>query len=106
MPTYSPADFEGSPFQYGQKIRIHLYDHTGNLLGSITGELAAREPNVNVARREDDPPVYKTLYWVRNLEGYQRPHPELPGQFERVEESWFAEQDLQPLEVPPGLSFN
>lgn len=101
MPTYSPADFEGAPFAFGQRVRIHLYTHQGVLLGTITGELAGREPKVNVARDPEAPPQYKTLYWVKNIEGYQRPHEDTAmaaaGQAEDITEGWFAEQDLQPL---------
>ena len=113
MPTYSPADFENSPFNYRDRVRVHLYDRQGRMVGTITGRVHAREQDVDVGRTPDGQPMYKTLYWVREIEGYQRPHPELPGHTEAIEEGWFAEQDLQKIgeadDAPrplPNLHFN
>ncbi|MEM1094166.1 MAG: hypothetical protein AAGJ10_06145 [Bacteroidota bacterium] len=117
MATYSPADFEGSPFTYGQRVKIHLYTQHGLLIRTITGTLAAREPDVNVARLPDAPPVYKTLYWVKELQGYERPHPDPTlaeaGQMEPIDESWFAEQDIEAIDerrednpLLSGVKFN
>ncbi|MEO1076240.1 MAG: hypothetical protein AAFX41_09790 [Bacteroidota bacterium] len=108
MATYSPADFDGSPFDYGQRVRIHLYSREGFLLGTILGTLAAREPKVNVARDPEGPPQFKTLYWVKDIEGYDRPHEDLPDTTEPVEEGWFAEQDIEPVDerLPPHITFN
>lgn len=112
MATYSPADFENSPFRYGERVKVHLYTADGLLIKSITGTLAAREEKVNVARDPEGKPLYKTLYWIKDLEGYERPHPDAQlaeaGEKEKIEEGWFAEQDIEKIEEGPltNLRFN
>lgn len=105
MATYSPADFEDSPFAYGERVRVHLYTSDGILIKTITGTLAAREKDVNVARDPEGRPQYKTLYWVKEIEGYERPHPDPAmaeaGMTETIEEAWFAEQDIEKLDRGP-----
>ncbi len=102
MPTYSTDDFEGSPFDYKEKVRLHLYASNGALMKTVTGRLYARETGVDVGGRK------KTLVWVKDIEGYEVPHEDLPGHTQEKREGWFPEHDVEKIEDGPlaGLSRN
>jgi hypothetical protein len=50
----------------------------------------------------------KTLVWLKDIEGYEKPHEDLPDTTEEVEEAWFSEEALRKKEGDPldGVSFN
>lgn len=108
MPTYSEADFEDSRFEHGERVRILLrHPKHGGVYGTAEGTCAAREENVEFEAR-DGTMRTKTLVWLKDIDGYQRSHDDLPGTMEDVEEAWFAEDALRKKEgdLLDGVSFN
>ena len=108
MPTYSEADFENSRFDYGERVRILLrHPKLGGTFGEAEGTCAAREENVEFEAR-DGTMRTKTLVWLKDIEGYEKPHEDLPGKKEQVDEAWFAEEALRKKEgdLLDGVSFN
>ncbi|HKL88976.1 MAG TPA: hypothetical protein VJ884_08205 [Salinibacter sp.] len=108
MPTYSDADFEDSRFDHGERVRILLrHPKLGGVYGEAEGTCAAREQNVEFEAR-DGTMRTKTLVWLKDIEGYEKPHEDLPDTTEEVEEAWFAEEALRKKEGDPldGVSFN
>lgn len=103
MPTYSPADFEDSSFEYKEKVKLHLYAPNGLLMKTVTGRLHGREEGVDVGRGRK-----KTLVWVKEIEGYEVPHEDLPDMTEERTEGWFPEHDIEKIEegLKAGLSRN
>lgn len=108
MATYSEADFEDSRFDYGERVRILLrHPKLGGVFGEAEGTCAARETDVTFEAR-DGTERTKTLVWLKDIEGYEKPHENLPDTKEEVEEAWFAEEALRKQEGDPldGVSFN
>ncbi len=97
MATYSPHDFEGSRFRYNERVRLHLYAPNGALMKTVTGRLHAREQGVDVGGGRT-----KTLVWVREIEGYQVLHEDLPGHYVEKTEGWFPEHDIEKLDAEAG----
>ncbi|MDZ7826696.1 MAG: hypothetical protein U5R48_12530 [Gammaproteobacteria bacterium] len=66
-----------------------------------------REKNVEFEAR-DGTMRTKTLVWLKDIDGYKRPHENLPDTFEDVEEAWFAEDALRKMQgdLLDGVSFN
>ena len=50
----------------------------------------------------------KTLVWLKDIEGYKRPHEDLPNTLEEVDEAWFSEDALRKKQgdLLDGVSFN
>lgn len=108
MPTYSEADFKNSRFDHGERVRILLRNpRHGAVYGEAKGTCVAREENVEFEAR-DGTMRTKTLVWLKDIEGYKKPHEDLPGKFKEVEEAWFAEEALRKIGGDPldGVSFN
>jgi hypothetical protein len=108
MASYSPEDFEGSRFEHGERVRVVLRHPTyGFVMGEAEGTCAAREENVEFEAR-DGTMRTKTLVWLKDMEGYERPHEDLPDTTEEVDEAWFAEGALRKKEGDPldDISFN
>ena len=108
MPTYSDADFDDSRFEYGERVRILLrHPKLGGVYGEAEGTCAAREQNVEFEAR-DGTMRTKTLVWLKEIEGYEKPHEDLPDTTTEVDEAWFAEEALRKKEGDPldGVSFN
>lgn len=107
MATYSDADFEDSRFDYGERVRVQLRHPRGFVMGEVQGTCAGREKDRSFETPEGKT-ITKTLVWVKELEGYEKPHPNLPDTTQKVEEAWFAEEDLRKLQgdILDGLSTN
>lgn len=93
----------------GKRVRVHLYDRQGRLLGAIEGRVADVAEKVDVALREGEE-ILKDLAYVVDIAPVQGPAgPD--GTPEEVPytssagtegEGWFAVQDLQVLDAPDG----
>lgn len=108
MPTYSEEDFTDSRFDYGERVRILLrHPKLGGVYDEAEGTCVAREENVEFEAR-DGTMRTKTLVWLKDIEGYEKPHEDLPDKTEEVDEAWFAEEALRKKEGDPldGVSFN
>lgn len=108
VPTYSEADFEDSRFDYGERVRILLrHPKLGGVYGEAEGTCAAREEDIEFEAK-DGTMRTKTLVWLKDIEGYEKPHEDLPDTTQEVEEAWFAEEALRKKEGDPldGVSFN
>lgn len=102
MATYSPKDFEGSRFNYMEEVKLHLYAPNGAIMKTVTGRLYAREKNVDVSKDEAGgapakKPRRKTLVWIKEIEGYEVPHEDLPDTTQAKTEGWFPEHDIEKL---------
>ncbi len=85
----------------GRRVRIHLYDRSGMIVGSIEGRVADVAPGVEVA----DGMKKDLAYIVDIVTG----DPDVPYQNSAGEEneSWFAIQDLEVIdEQVPRLFSN
>mgnify|MGYP006274664849 FL=1 len=108
MATHSTQDFEGSRFSYGERVRVLLRHPTyGHVMGEAEGTCAAREVDVEF-ETPDGKTRTKTLVWLKDMEGYEKPHPNVPDQTKSVEEAWFAEEALRKKEgdLLDNVSFN
>jgi len=76
----------------GKRVRIHLYDRGGRVLGSIEGRVADVAPSVEVAEG-----MKKDLAYVVDI---TTGDPEVPYRNSTGEEneSWFAIQDLEVID--------
>jgi hypothetical protein len=108
MATYSEADFETSRFDYGERVRILLrHPKHGGVFGVAEGTCEAREVDVEF-EAPDGTMRRKTLVWLKDIEGYEKPHDNIPDETKEVKEAWFAEEALRKLEgdMLDGVSFN
>ena len=108
MATYSEADFETSRFDYGERVRILLrHPQHGGVFGEAMGTCAAREENVEFEAKDGSMRT-KTLVWLKDIDGYQKPHDDLPDKMKDVKEAWFAEDALRKRQgdLLDGVSFN
>lgn len=90
----------GGKFSIGDRVRIHLYDRAGRVLGTIEGRVADFAPETEVA-----PGMRKNLVYVTHIQGYQRP--DATGELQDTDEGWFADTDLEKVEdeEAPGPRF-
>ena len=108
MATYSEKDFTDSRFDYGERVRILLrHPKFGGVYDEAEGTCAAQEENVEFEAR-DGTERTKTLVWLKDIEGYEKPHEDLSDTTQEVDEAWFAEEALRKKEGDPldGVSFN
>lgn len=108
MATHSEADFEDSRFNHGERVRILLrHPKHGGVYGEAEGTCTARERNVEFEARDGSMRT-KTLVWLKDIEGYKRPHEDLPNTLEEVDEAWFSEDALRKKQgdLLDGVSFN
>jgi hypothetical protein len=77
----------------GKRVRIHLYDRGGRVLGSIEGRVADVAPAVEVADG-----MKKDLAYIVDI---TTGDPEVPYRNSTGEEneSWFAIQDLEVIDA-------
>jgi hypothetical protein len=66
----------------GKRVRVHLYDREGRMVGTTEGRVSDFSAQVQVA-----PDIKKDLVYVTEME-YKSPHLEAEG------EGWFAVQDV------------
>jgi hypothetical protein len=108
MATYSSEDFRDSRFDYGERVRVLLrHPKFGHVMGEAKGTCAGREENVEFETENGEERV-KTLVWLKDMEGYEKPHDNLPGETKEVEDAWFAEEALRKRDgdLLDGVSFN
>lgn len=75
----------------GKRVRVHLYDHDGNLLGAIEGRIADQAFDVEVA-----PGMKKDLAYVVDIKAGDAPYQNSAGE---ENEGWFALQDMEVIET-------
>jgi len=110
MPTDSDpyGYFDDSRFDLGERVRILLrHPKHGGVFGEATGRLAAREEDVTFEAK-DGTERTKTLVWLKDIEGYQKPHPNIPGQTKKVRDAWFSEDAIRKMDgdLLDNVSFN
>jgi len=106
--THTDDDFTDSRFSHGERVRVLLRHPTyGHVMATAEGTCAAREKDVEF-ETPDGSKRTKTLVWLKDMSGYEKPHPTLPDTTKEVEEAWFAEEALRKMEGDPldGVSFN
>ena len=76
----------------GKRVRIHLYDRNGRVLGTLEGRVADFAPDVEVADG-----MKKDLVYVVDIETGD---PDVPYQNSAGDEneSWFAVQDVEVID--------
>lgn len=84
----------------GKTVLVHLYDHAGQMVGTLRGRVADVSFGVEVA-----PGMKKDLAYVVDIEtGGEAPYTNSAG---GENESWFAVQDLEVIdEEKPRLFAN
>jgi hypothetical protein len=108
MPTYSNEDFADSRFDYGERVRVVLrHPKFGHVYGHAEGTCAGREKDASFETPDGEERT-KTLVWLKDMEGYEKPHPNLPDTTKDVDDAWFAEEALRKLDADPldGVSVN
>lgn len=108
--TYPEDDgFEDSRFERGEEVEILIRSRkTGGEVSRATGTLVSRSTQVEVSR-DGQGEFHKTLVWIKEIEGYDKPHPSIPGETKEVEEAWFAEEAIRKKDeedLLEGVSFN
>lgn len=81
--------------QLGDRVRVHLYNNQGQLLGSLEGVASDFAPQTEVA-----PGINKNLIWVTGISDYQRPNEQ--GEMQDADEGWFADTDCEKIEDRDG----
>lgn len=72
----------------GKRVRVHLYDSSGKMVGTAEGTVSDFSAGVEVAKG-----MRKDLVFITGME-YKSPHLEEEG------EGWFAVQDVVVLDRP------
>lgn len=91
----------------GKRVRVHLYDRMGQILGVIVGRVADVAADVPVGKDAAGKEIRKDLAYVVDIESGD---PEVPYKNTAGEENegWFAVQDIQVIKegLPGNISFN
>ena len=91
----------------GKRVRVHLYDRMGQVLGVIVGRVADVAGDVPVGKDSAGKEIRKDLAYVVDIESGD---PEVPYRNSAGEqnEGWFAVQDIQVIEerLPGNISMN
>lgn len=94
----------------GKRVRVHLYDHQGRLLGALTGRVADVAQKVPVGKDAAGREITKDLAYVVDIEPLRAPDgTEVPytSSAGTEGEGWFALQDLQLVgDEGSAFSFN
>ncbi len=77
----------------GKRVRVHLYDRGGSMVGSLEGTVSDFSAKVDVGGG-----LKKDLVYVTGITGYKSPHIQEEG------EGWFAVQDIVPIEERPFIA--
>lgn len=107
-PNTNYDGFDDSRFERDEEVEVLLrHPRNGGEMARATGRLAARNVDVDVSR-DGEEPRYKTLVWVKDMEGYEKPHPSIPGETKSVDEAWFAEEAIRKVggDILDNVSFN
>ena len=91
----------------GKRVRVHLYDRMGQVLGVIIGRVADVASDVPVGKDAAGKEIRKDLAYVVDIESGD---PEVPYRNSAGDqnEGWFAVQDIQVIEerLPGNISMN
>ena len=91
----------------GKRVRVHLYDRMGQVLGVIIGRVADVASDVPVGKDTAGKEIRKDLAYVVDIESGD---PEVPYRNSAGDqnEGWFAVQDIQVIEerLPGNISMN
>ncbi|MEX0747446.1 MAG: hypothetical protein WD275_05545 [Rhodothermales bacterium] len=81
----------------GKRVRVHLYDRMGQVLGVIIGRVADVASDVPVGKDAAGKEIRKDLAYVVDIESGD---PEVPYRNSAGDrnEGWFAVQDIQVIE--------
>lgn len=93
----------------GQRVRAHLYDHSGRLLGTLEGRVADVAKAVSVGKDAAGTEIKKDLAYVVDIEPLPGPDGEpvpYTNSAGTESEGWFAVQDLTVVGDGPSLSMN
>lgn len=74
----------------GKRARVHLWNHSGVLIGTLEGTISDVSRGVDVGEGQK-----RDLVLLTGIEGFQSPHLKEAG------EGWFAVQDVEVLEDGP-----
>ncbi len=85
----------GEKFKLGDRVRVHLYNQHGQLLGAIEGKVSDFSPDTEVA-----PGVRKNLVWVTEIKDYKRQ--DESGELQETDEGWIADTDIEKIEDASG----
>ena len=93
----------------GKRVRVHLYTHSGVVLGAIEGRVADVSPGVTVGQDADGRDIKKDLVYVVDIapalgvDGEEVPYTNSAG---AEGEGWFAVQDVTVIDGdgPPLFS--
>ncbi len=86
----------GEKFKLGDRVRVHLYNQHGQLLGAVEGTVSDFAPDTEVA-----PGVKKNLVWVTGIEDYKRVDHQ-SGELQQADEGWFADTDIEKISDSEG----
>ena len=75
----------------GKRVRVHLWDAQGALIGTVEGNVSDVSKGVDVGGGQK-----RDLVLVTGIEGYTSPHLKEAG------EGWFAVQDVEVVEERLG----
>ncbi|MEX1055700.1 MAG: hypothetical protein WED81_06695 [Rhodothermales bacterium] len=91
----------------GKRVRVHLYDRMGQVLGVIIGRVADVASDVPVGKDAAGKEIRKDLAYVVDIESGD---PEVPYRNSAGDqnEGWFAVQDIQVIEerLPGNILMN
>lgn len=91
----------------GKRVRVHLYDRMGQVLGVIIGRVADVASDVPVGKDAAGKEIRKDLAYVIDIESG---NPEVPYRNSAGDqnEGWFAVQDIQVIEdrLPGNILMN
>lgn len=93
----------------GQRVRAHLYDRAGRLLGTLEGRVADVAAAVPVGKDAAGNEIKKDLAYVVDIEPLPGPDGEpvpYTNSAGTESEGWFAVQDLTVVGDGPRLSLN
>lgn len=85
----------GEKFKLGDRVRVHLYNQHGQLLGAVEGTVSDFSPDTEVA-----PGIKKNLVWVTGIEDYKRA--DESGELQEADEGWFADTDIEKIQDDAG----
>lgn len=93
----------------GKRVRAHLYDHGGRLIGALEGRVADVAAGVPVGRDAAGNEIRKDLAYVVDIEPLPGPDGEAVPYTNSAGaegEGWFAVHDLTVVREGPPLSTN
>ena len=93
----------------GKRVRVHLYDHGGRMLGALEGRVADVAAKVPVGKDAAGTEILKDLAYVVDIAPLKGPDGEdvpFKNSAGSEGEGWFAVQDLVALDDGPSFPVN